>query len=230
MCCLSEQIDQLVEMFPETPRNVLSTSLDVHGTVARAAISLSTCLTNGNEDSDSDLTEPVFLPRGNDDKRPASLPLLLEELQGNLSTEREKLKVDEDDLLNDAMTYYKAADFDPKKKLRVIYNNQPAPDTGGVTRQFFTQLLYLVSEEFFHGDDYKIPIYNSQVVASGMIRLVGSIIVHSILQGGPGFKFFSPAVYHYLATGDVDGAIKKMSISDCSVRIKYYINMVGAMP
>lgn len=105
-----EQIDQLVEMFPETPRNVLSTSLDVHGTVARAAISLSTCLTNDNEDSDSDLTEPVFLPRGDDDKRPASLPLLLEELQGNLSTEREKLKVDEDDFLNDAMTYYKAAD------------------------------------------------------------------------------------------------------------------------
>ena len=59
------------------------------------------------------------------------------------------------------MAYYKDAKFDPKKKLRVISNEQPAADTGGVTRQFFNQLLHLLSVEFFHGDDYKIPIYNS---------------------------------------------------------------------
>lgn len=59
-----------------------------------------------------------------------------------------------------------------KKRLRVIYNKQPAADTGGVTRHFFTQLLHQVSVEFFHGDDYKIPIYNSPVVASGMMTLI----------------------------------------------------------
>ena len=88
-----------------------------------------------------------------------------------------------------------------KKRLRVIYNKQPAADTGGVTRHFFTQLLHQVSVEFFHGHDYKIPIYNSRVVASGMMTLVGKIMVHSILQEGPGLTMFSPPVYHYLAMG-----------------------------
>jgi len=55
-----------------------------------------------------------------------------------------------------------------EKKLRVIYNKQPAADTGGVTRQFFTQLLNLISEECFHGDIFKLPTYNSNVVASGL--------------------------------------------------------------
>ena len=154
--------------------------------------------------------------KGND-YRPASLPSILEELKGHMSNEKEKVKVDEEDLLNDAMAYYKDPNFDPKKKLRVVYNKQPAADTGGVTRQFFTQLLHLMSEEFFHGDYYKIPTYNSRVVASGIMKLVGTIIVHSILQGGPGLRILSPSVCHYLATGDVDGAIQTIG----SFRLDY---------
>ena len=111
------------------------------------------------------------------------------------------------------MAYYKDAKFDPKKKLRVISNEQPAADTGGVTRQFFNQLLHLLSVECFHGNDYKIPIYNSRVVASCMMMLEGKIIVQSILQRGPGLLILSPLVYHYLATRDVNGAIQKMTMT-----------------
>ena len=110
-----EQINQLIEMFPDSTREDISTSLAVHGTVARAALSLSTTLTNDKDDSDSDLAEPVFPPRGSD-YRPASLSGLLEDLKDNMSNGREKLKVDEEDLLNDAMAYYKDENFDPKKK------------------------------------------------------------------------------------------------------------------
>ena len=49
-----------------------------------------------------------------------------------------------------------------------------------------------MSVEFFHGDDYKIPIYNSHVVALGMMTLVGKIIVHSILQEGPDLDDLQP--------------------------------------
>jgi len=219
-----EQINQLIEMFPDSTREDISTSLAVHGTVARAG---STTLTNDKDDSDSDLAELVLPPRDSDYK-PVSLSGLLEDLTDIISNDREKLKVDEEDLLNDAMAYYKDETFDPKKKLRIIYIEQPAADTGGVTRHFFNQLLHLLSVEFFYGDDYKIPIYNSRVVASGMMTLVGKIIVHSILQGGPGLTIFSPFVYHYLATGNVDEAIQRMTINDCSLRIKSYINMVSA--
>ena len=178
-------------MFPDSSTENVSAALDVHGTVARAALSLSTTLSNDNNDSDSELAEPVFPPR------PASLPSILEDLTAGMSNDRGKLKVDEEDLLNNAIAYYKDAHFDPKKKLRVLYNKQPAADTGGVTRQFFTQLLNLISEEFFHGDSYKIPTYNSDVVASGMMKLVGTIIAHGILQGSPGLMIFSSSVYYY---------------------------------
>ena len=103
-------------MFPDSTREDISTSLAVHGTVARAALSLSTTLTNDKDDSDSDLAEPVFPPRGSD-YRPSTLSGLLEDLKDNMSNDREKLKVDEEDLLNDAMAYYKDVNFDPKKKL-----------------------------------------------------------------------------------------------------------------
>lgn len=66
-------------MFPDSTWEDISTSLAVHGTVARAALSLSTTLTNDKDDSDSDLAEPVFPPRGSD-YRPASLSGLLEDV------------------------------------------------------------------------------------------------------------------------------------------------------
>ena len=37
---------------------------------------------------------------------------------------KETIKVEEDDLLNDALTYYKDSDFDPKKKLSLRLNLQ----------------------------------------------------------------------------------------------------------
>lgn len=110
-----QHINQLLEMFPDCSREHLSTYLTVHGTVSRAALSLSTACTLGNDrkDSDSDLDAPVFLPRDSDDNKPTSLPSLLEQLKKSMSNEREKLKVDEEDLLNDAMAYYKNPDFNP---------------------------------------------------------------------------------------------------------------------
>lgn len=93
-------------MFPDSTRENVSTCLAVYGTVAKAALSLSTTTTLTNDDdSDDDLGEP------------ASLPLILEELKGHMSNEKENVKVDEEHLLNDAMAYYKDPNFHPKKKL-----------------------------------------------------------------------------------------------------------------
>ena len=225
----SEQLNQLVEMFPNSSEGDLRVALTTHGTVSRAALSLSNSMVDAIDgDSDSELGESVFLPKDTKTDQVPSLTSLLERLQKKMSNEKEKLKIDEEDLLNDALAFYKDSDFDASKKLRVIYNNQPAADTGGVTRQFFTQLLRQISDEFFEGDGYKRPIYNSQVVASGMMKLCGTIIVHSILQGGPGLPIFSPSVYYYLATGDSDAAIKRMTVNDCSLRVQSYINEVSA--
>lgn len=55
-----------------------------------------------------------------------------------MSTQKEKIRVDEEDILNDAMAYFKDPSFDPTRRLRVLYTGQPAVDTGGVTRHFFS--------------------------------------------------------------------------------------------
>lgn len=138
-----------MEMFPESSRDHLSSCLTRHASAANAALSLSatSAMQSGDNDGDANLAEPAFSPPKIEDK-PVCLSSLLEELSRNVSSKRVKPEVDEDDFLNDVK-------LDPKKKLRVVHNNQPAADTGGVTRQFFTRLLYLMSDEFFHGENYK---------------------------------------------------------------------------
>ena len=143
---------QLMEMFPLCSREELKEALDIHDTVAVAALALSANVTNDTSDSESDLLQPSFLPRKQD---VVTLQDLLEQIQGNFSSDdKGKVKVDEDDVLNDALAYYKGCNFDDKTNIRVIYRGQPAADTGGVTRQFFTQLLQKISEEFFQSDTY----------------------------------------------------------------------------
>lgn len=222
-----DKLVQLMEIFPLCSREELKEALDIHDTVAVAALALSANVTNDTSDSESDLLQPSFLPSKQD---VVTLQDLLEQIQGNFSSDdKEKVKVDEDDVLNDALVYYKGCNFDAKKKIRVIYRGQPAADTGGVTRQFFTQLLQKISEEFFQGDTYKTPIYNSNMVVSGIMKLVGTIIVHSVLQGGPGFAVFSPSVYHYLATGDLDAAVQMVSVNDCSIATKHFVDKASRL-
>lgn len=200
-------------------------ALAAHKTVTLTALALSTTVTDDCSDNEIDLMRPTFLPRKD---KEVTLQDVLDQLQSNFSADKEKLKVDEDDILNDALAYYKDSKFDPKKKVRVIYKGQPAADTGGVTHQFYTQLLQEISQQFFHGDTFKTPIYNSNMVVSGIMKLVGTIIVHSILQGGPGFPVFSPSVFFYLATGDVDASVQRISVNDCSIPTKHFIDKVSS--
>ena len=74
---------------------------------------------------------------------------------------------------------------------------------------FFTKLLQVICEMFFQGGKFKIPVYSADIVASGLMRYFGTMNVHSILQGGPGFPVFSPSVYCYISTGNVDAAMAR---------------------
>lgn len=220
-----EKLMQLTEMFLSHTREELEGALAAHKTVTLTALALSTTVTDDCSDNEIDLMRPTFLPRTD---KEVTLQDILDQLQSNFSADKEKLKVDEDDILNNALAYYKDSKFDPKKKVRVIYKGQPAADTGGVTCQFYTQLLQEISQQFFHGDTFKTPIYNSNMVVSGIMKLVGTIIVHSILQGGPGFPVFSPSVFFYLATGDVDASVQRISVNDCSIPTKHFIDKVSS--
>ena len=236
----SKELQHLSEMFPDKTSSELEASLIQNGSYSKTVNSLlgqkSMALFDDNpndydtnaaatvdaDDDDDELLYSICLGQSKEER----LSSEIKSIQRKMSVDKVKLKIDEEDLLEDAMVYYKAEEFDPTKRLRIVYSGQSAADTGGVVRQFYTQLLCAVSKQFFQGLDYRTPIYSSDVVAAGVMKLVGVMVVHSILQGGPGFPIFSPAVYNYLCKGDLQEAVKTMTTEDCSLHMQDLITKV----
>ncbi|KAJ7391275.1 hypothetical protein OS493_019407 [Desmophyllum pertusum] len=104
----AEQINQLKEMFPDWIAFSISRPENTNPAEASDYVI---------ESDDDDLLASPFTSK---DDAPVILQSLLNDLKCNLLNERVKLKVDQEDLLNDAMTFYKDPDFDPRKRLRVI--------------------------------------------------------------------------------------------------------------
>jgi hypothetical protein len=59
-----------------------------------------------------------------------------------------------------------------------------------------------------------MPVYNANIVYSGIMKTLGKIIAHSIVQCGIGFPVLSPVCYWYLVTEDVGKAIGYANITD----------------
>ena len=103
----------LKEMFPETKEEVLKLAYDC---------------SNSLEEAVSFLADRSSSPELESKSSHMSLELLIEELRGKMSDafDRKKLRVDEEDLVADAVAFYKRPDFDPKAGVRVVYSgHQP---------------------------------------------------------------------------------------------------------
>ena len=109
-----EEITHLSEIFPEKTWDTLKACLEVEGSFNKAV----TALLPENivtDDDDDDLMKSSFEP-SEDCSVSQDLKSELQNLQKHFSQdEREKLNIDEEDLLNDAMSYYKDEGFDPRK-------------------------------------------------------------------------------------------------------------------
>ena len=133
----------------------------------------------------------------------------------------EKLKVDREDLVIDVFHFYKSQHFDPTIPVRVQMKGEPAVDTGGVLRQVFTDVFADLASgsstclRLFRGQDARLtPIYSSEHVLTGVFEVLGKMIAHSLIQGGPGFPFLAPGIYWYIATGDLSEAVGRSSFVD----------------
>ena len=173
-------------MFPNKDDNVLCHALEVHRTVDKAALSLSA---NTNEQlfsiSDDDGDDEILIHAVSSLPEEATLDSILKDLEKGLSKEKEKLKVEEEDLFNDAMSYYKDPSFDERKPLRVIYKGQPAVDTGGVakhileegerTAEWYRNNYVLVNPEKYQS--LVINPRNLNISAGGLdIKIKGKVI------------------------------------------------------
>ena len=144
-----------------------------------------------------------------------------------------KLRMDEEDALQDALAYYKK-EFVPEKPLRIRFAGQPAVDTGGVLRHFYTLVFHQMVHgsdgipPLFEGNDVKLPVYNTGVIVSNVMELVGKIIAHAIIQVGVGPICFSPAIFQYLVFGNVEKVVPMLTKEETSSKTRHYIDLVSA--
>ena len=135
-------------------------------------------------------------------------------------------KVDPDDQVMDVYSSYKNPDFEPT----II----PIFVSARVLRQVFSDVFYSMAntkgvKNVFNGDIYnKVPAFSNKLVANGFFEVLGKMIVHSLIQSGPGFPHLSATIYRYLATRYLQIAIQKALCLDVDdIELAEYITRVS---
>lgn len=172
-------------------------------------------LSDNQNESDEEMT---FLEA--DDWSRMSVAWKMDRLKSvNVKGQLFKLRVDEDDILADAVAFYKDPAFDPTRPLRVSFHGQPAIDTGGVLREFFSTVKekFVDAEQFnmFEGPrDRLLFRYDQSCLAAGIPEIFGKLVAHSLVHSCGGFPYIAPAHYFYIATGDIHKAAAYASMYD----------------
>ena len=144
-----------------------------------------------------------------------------------------KVFIDPDNILRDALCLYKSSNFDIAKPIEVELIGSEAIDLGGPRRQFFNTLLEGLAKNeclrLFDGDleeGWLLPATNHDALICGHFRMLGRIILHSILLEGPGFPLFPPPLYYYLVNGTIESAMPHMDIKYLPLRQKTVVEQV----
>ena len=151
-----------------------------------------------------------------------SLANILPRMKSKLSGPILKITVDESDIIADAFAIFKDNKFEAFHPVRVNFIGQPAVDSGGPRREFFTRLFQEIvystqglAANLFEGEEGRLMTsYSTIAVCSGVIKVIGKMIAYSIVRCGVGFPFLSPVCYWYLVTDDVNQAISYANITD----------------
>lgn len=116
------------------------------------------------------------------------------------------------------------------KQLKVQLNNQPALDTGGVRSQLYSSVYGAFARNehvnLFDGPDcYQRPRCTAEARSSGLFKVLGTMVAHSIAQDGIGFPFFSPTCYCYIADGE-ERTMEVMSYQDVGCDVASLLTQV----
>ena len=137
---------------------------------------------------------------------------------------------DDDDWMEAAFTFYKGRGFDKKAGVRISIRGQPAVDTGGIRRQFFSVVFTKLASEstgIFDGPPNRLrPAYKASMLTSGILSTIGTMIAHSFLLDGQGFPFMAEYCFYYIA-GCHDLALSYVTIDDTSENVKRILSKVS---
>lgn len=120
-----------------------------------------------------------------------------------------KYSIDSTDVWADLVAHYKRPMVNLHSQVRITLDNggQPAVDTGGVRRQMYTHAFMDFARnkffKLFEGPaNYLRPRCTAEVRSSGLLKILGTMIAHSICQDGIGFPYFSPTCFWYIIGGE----------------------------
>lgn len=141
-----------------------------------------------------------------------------------------KLYVDPHDMWADTVAFYKSHRLNLDKAIRVVLNDQPAVDTGGVRRQVFTDVFQQFAEnkhaQLFDGPPNSLrPRYTAESRSSGLFKVLGRMVSHAIAQDGVGFPYLSLACFWYIAAGE-DQALQFVGLSDVGADVAHLVTQV----
>ena len=142
-----------------------------------------------------------------------------------------KVTVDFEDMWADVVSHYKNPSMNLFSRLRIILRGKPPIDSGGVRRQIYTSTFENFSNNetirLFEGPvNHLRPACTAEARSSGLFKVLGNIIGHSICQDGIGFPFFSPTCYWYLIGGE-EKALEFASVEDLPADSAIVLAKVG---
>ena len=203
-------IASLTTLFPDDSKEDVREALLTYEDVDLAACVLMSRATDGDQTQEEGQA-------GND------VWEILEKLRAKMksSVSAERLKVDKEDVAIDLLQYFKSKEFDPKIPISVRFRGQPGLDSGGLLRQAFTSAFDTISQnkvpglKLFTGQPCRLtPVCSSENLLTEIFKILRKMIGHSLIQDGPGFPYLAPAIYWYIATGDLDEAVGRTSHID----------------
>ena len=160
-----------------------------------------------------------------------SILLMLKQKMG--SAESVPVIIHTGDIWKDILAYYKSDTVDFGKRLFIKLSNTIGIDAGGVRRQMYTT----VYSEFqcnkhmklFTGPLHSLsPVCTVDASLSGLFKVLGSMVGHSICQDGIGFPFLSLTNFYYIMEGE-EKALQFCSVSDIGVDAAHVVSKVWLM-
>ena len=131
----------------------------------------------------------------------------------------------EQSIISQVIQKYKNPMFDIRNPLMVQFRSSGAAelgvDAGGPTTEYFFHLMNelvrgdLNGIRLFEGQHgHLLPRFDYDIVSGKLMKLVGRMILHSILNHCRGASGLSPALVDYIITGKRDSVLTNLDLQD----------------
>jgi hypothetical protein len=126
---------------------------------------------------------------------------------------------------NQVIQKYKNPQFDIRCPLMVQFRSsgtiELGIDAGGPTTEYFYHLMKefergsLAGIKLFEGEPgHWVPRFDYDLISGNLFKLVGRMILHSILNSCRGIRGISPAVINYVISGSRDTILEAIVVED----------------